>query len=146
MITIRNENVPELIAVSSSEHFRILRDQQNRFIICESCSAYAPIEDFIAAFESMVPVIAEHGVSKFIFDKRAMRAFHQPTMEWYFVIWKNQLLELGLSKHRKILPDEAWFRKCVEAGRASILSENPDLPFDRLDIRYYDSIAECIKN
>ena len=146
MSTIRNEEIPDLIAVSTNTHFNIYRDYRNGFIICESCSEYAPIDDFKETFESMVPVILEHGIGKFIFDKRAMRAFQQPTMEWYFVIWKRKLLEIGLNTHRKILPEEAWFQKCVEAGRATILAENPDFRIDLLDIKYFDSISDCIRN
>ncbi len=50
----------------------------------------------------------------------------------------------GLATHRKILPNENWFRKCVEAGRSEILKDKRNTIISKLDIRYAESVAEAI--
>ena len=128
-----------------NEFFKCSRDEEDDFLICETRTTYLPVEEFVEFFESMTPLIKQHRIKKFIFDKRSLRAFHQPTMEWYFVEWKQKLIDFGLTVHRKILPDECWFQKAVEAGRSSIEKSHLEFPFDKLDIQYFDSIEDCIR-
>jgi O-methyltransferase involved in polyketide biosynthesis len=145
METKENTSTLKMHLEMQSEYFKCFRDEENSFIICESLTSYLPVEEFKEFFEQMTPIIKEHQISKFIFDKRSLRAFHQPTMEWYFVEWKQKLMDSGLTVHRKILPDEGWFKKAVQAGRASIEKSHPDFPFDKLDIQYFNSIDDCIR-
>jgi hypothetical protein len=65
-------------------------------------------------------------------------------MEWYFLNWKNKMLEFGLKKHRKILPEEKWFEKMVMIAKEQIMKNNPDNIIHLLDIRYCNSIEEAI--
>lgn len=117
-----------------------------KILILELTKEYVPIEEFREIFTETIPLVKEHKIEKFIFDKQNLRVFHQPSMEWYFVEWKKELYELGLIKHRKILPkDQPAFKMAVEAGRAKILAEYPNLIIDKLDIQYKDSIEEAIK-
>lgn len=115
-------------------------------LICQLHLSYIPIEDFKALFGVCSGLIRETPVSKFIFDKRNLRAFHQPSMEWYFVHWKQEMYHAhGLKVHRKILPYEAWFKTCVEAGRHEIAKKYPDTIIDQLDIRYASCIEEALR-
>jgi len=139
----QSENVKRFL---ENDFFTCYENREKRYIICSCKQSYIPVEKFVESFTEIGKVIIQHNIEKFIFDKRALRAFHQPTMEWYFVEWKQKLLSKGLTKHRKILPKEEWFKKCVEAGKASIMKDYPNLPIESFNIEYYSSIMDCIKN
>ena len=123
---------------------RVFASQEKGIVICELLSDYVPIDNFKSIFLRISEVIKQGGFTKFIFDKRALRAFHQPSMEWYFLHWKNEMLEYGVDQHRKILPAEKWFEKMVMIAKEQILKNNPDNIIEKLDIRYCDSIEEAI--
>lgn len=91
---------------------------------------------------SIAEFLKEHQAKKLIFDKRNLRTFHQPSMEWYHVHWKPLVAALGLTKHRKILPEDKLFRKSVEIGREKIKKDHPNFDFDALDIVYVESVEE----
>jgi hypothetical protein len=97
------------------------------------------------AFGQIGEIVKAGDFEKFIFDKRSLRAFHQPTMEWYFIFWKKEMLEYGVKTHRKILPTEKWFEKMVQIAKNQILQTYPDNIIDQLDIRYCDTIEEAIE-
>lgn len=121
----------------------LLKDQ--KIMICELKQDYVPIEKFKKIFAILGEHIREHKTTKFIFDKRNLRIFHQPSMEWYFLIWKAEMLKEGLSVHRKILPEnDLSFKEAVLAGRAQITANNPNNIIDQLDIQYSESIKEAI--
>jgi len=122
----------------------LLREQ--KILLCELFKEYVPIEEFKEIFTETVPVIKKYGIKKFIFDKRNLRVFHQPSMEWYFVEWKKEIFEYGLRIHRKILPqDQPAFALAVEAGRAKIRKEYPNNIIDKLDIQYKTTIQDAIE-
>jgi hypothetical protein len=123
---------------------RVYANKEKGIIICELLTDYIPIDDFKQVFAEISKVIESGKYEKFIFDKRSLRAFHQPSMEWYFLNWKNKMLELGLSKHRKILPEEKWFEKMVMIAKEQIMKNNPDNIIHLLDIKYCNSIEEAI--
>ncbi len=120
---------------------------EKHIMICELTKEYVPIDDFREIFSQIVPFIEEYQIKKFIFDKQNMRVFHQPSMEWYFVFWKKEIYEKGLSVHRKILPqDQFAFNIAVESGRAKIMSEYKDTIIPLLDIQYKSTILEAIES
>ncbi len=123
---------------------RVYANHKKGMIICELMTDYIPIEDFKEVFNEISRIVENGKFEKFIFDKRSLRAFHQPTMEWYFLNWKNKMLEFGLSKHRKILPEEKWFEKMVMIAKEQIIKNNPDNIIHLLDIKYCESIEEAI--
>jgi hypothetical protein len=123
---------------------KVYASPEKGIVICELLSDYVPIDNFKSIFLRISDIIKQGGYTKFIFDKRALRAFHQPSMEWYFLHWKNEMLEYGVSQHRKILPAEKWFEKMVMIAKEQILKNNPDNIIEKLDIRYCDSIEEAI--
>ncbi|WP_194777278.1 hypothetical protein [Pararhodonellum marinum] len=143
----------DLISITENHHFqlvfeekysKVLADGDNGIIICELLVDYVPIEDFKETFHKISKIVKGGKYHKFIFDKRALRAFHQPSMEWYFLVWKAEMLEYGLNVHRKILPSEKWFEKMVMIAKAQIIQNHPDNVIDRLDIQYCDSVEEAI--
>ncbi len=127
------------------KYARVLVNPKQKTIICELLSDYVPIDDFKAIFHEIGTVVQEGDFEKFIFDKRSLRAFHQPTMEWYFVHWKKEMLHYGIRKHRKILPAEKWFEKMVQIAKGQILKDYPENIISQLDIQYCDSIEEAIR-
>ena len=115
-----------------------------QLLICELKAEYVPIAHFRDTFHQLSGLVESGSNQKFIFDKRALRAFHQPSMEWYYLVWKRDMLAHGLRVHRKILPTEAWFQKSVMIAREQIHHQHPENIIDQLDIRYCDSIEEAI--
>ena len=76
-----------------------------------------------------------------------MRVFHQPSMEWYYIFWKEEIYKKGVSVHRKILPqDQIAFNLAVEAGKSKIMSEHKESIIPLLDIQYKTSIQEAIES
>lgn len=130
--------------VFEEKYTRVLINADLKIVICELLADYVPIEDFKEAFLQIGEIVKAGNYEKFIFDKRSLRAFHQPTMEWYFIHWKKDMLAYGLKTHRKILPAEKWFEKMVQISKAQILQNYPDNIIDQLDIKYCDSIEEAI--
>jgi hypothetical protein len=123
----------------------LLADQ--KILICELLKEYVPIEQFIGVFSEMVPIILQHQIKKFIFDKQNLRVFHQPSMEWYFLYWKKEILEMGLSVHRKILPqNQPAFNLAVQAGLAKIKREHKDTIIHLLDIKYSPTVKDAIEH
>lgn len=114
--------------------------------ILEVTESYIPIEEFQLIFNSMTDFIAKKGLKKFIFDKRNMKVFHQPSMEWYFTEWKDQLYDLGLLTIRKLLPDDKLFALSVENGKKIIDLRYPNGRYTQMDIQYKDSIEEAIES
>jgi hypothetical protein len=114
-------------------------------IMCVLKESYVPIEKFKETFAVIGKLASQRAFDKFIFDKRSLRAFHQPSMEWYFIEWKKEVYGYGIDKHRKILPKEAWFKKMVQIAKSQILSDYPDNIVHLLDIQYCDSVEEAIK-
>lgn len=147
MIELINERFEHSFELDfENEEGRVLTSSEG-IVLCEARSDYIPIDSFKELFYKNSEAIEKVGASKFIFDKRRLMAFHQPSMEWYCVEWKGAMYrEHGLEVHRKILPEEEWFRKAVEAGLNDIREKYSDHPLDELDIAYVDSIEEALKD
>ena len=118
---------------------------KDEVIICVCKSPYIPIEAFKNVFHGITEAAKEIGAfKKFVFDKRSLRSFHQPSMEWYFYDWKLQMLEeFGLQQHFKILPEQDWFKKCVEAGKHEIFKKYGEDTFAELQINYIKQIEDA---
>jgi hypothetical protein len=112
--------------------------------VVEATSTYIPIEQFKEVFNFISELIKEEKISKLIFDKRKLTVFHQPSMEWYFVEWKEKMFHEGLATHRKILPTDEIFRQSVKIGREKINKMFPKGKFHQLDIGYADTLEEAI--
>jgi hypothetical protein len=143
--TINSSEIQDFEVAFEERYTRVFVNADRKIIICELLADYVPIEDFKEAFLQIGEIVKSGDFEKFIFDKRALRAFHQPTMEWYFIHWKKDMLDYGIKTHRKILPAEKWFEKMVQIAKDQILVTYPDNIINQLDIRYCDSIEEAIR-
>ena len=142
--TLPSSGILEFKVAFEQRYARVLCNPARKIIICELLTDYVPIEDFKEVFTEIGELIKSGDYTKFIFDKRALRAFHQPTMEWYFIHWKKEMLGYGIKTHRKILPEEKWFEKMVQIAKAQILAQYPDHIIHQLDIAYCDTLEEAI--
>ena len=128
-----------------SRFSHVYYNNELKIILCELKAEYVPIEHFKDTFYRIEELVSSGINHKLILDKRSLKAFHQPSMEWYFVHWKKNMYNKGLKVYRKILPPEAWFRAAVINAREQILREYPHNIIDRLDIKYCESIQEAIE-
>ena len=133
------------VTIYSKKYGDLLLIEDKKIMICQMKKPYIPIEKFKKIFRKASEFIKEHKIEKFIFDKRSLETFHQPSMEWYFIIWKRDMMSYGLTEHRKILPqNEPWFQDAVQAGRAKIEKDYPDNIIKKLNIVYCQSLEEAI--
>lgn len=113
-------------------------------LLVTATTTYIPIDQFKAIFNEIGFWVAELKIQKLIFDKRELTVFHQPSMEWYFVDWKERMLEIGLTRHVKILPPDEVFRQSVRIGRNKINDTYPNGKFHTMEILYAESLEEAI--
>jgi hypothetical protein len=112
--------------------------------VVQATSNYIPIEQFKEIFNFIGKLVTQEGIKKLVFDKRELTVFHQPSMEWYFVEWKEQMFDKGLTVHRKILPADPVFRQSVKIGREKINKTYPKGKFHTMDISYSESLEDAI--
>jgi len=144
MKQLTNETIDlSLTEYGGNGSIRLYYEPTRKIGIAEAVAPYVSMDEFMEAFKLSTGMIKEFGLTSFVFDKRSLRAFHQPSMEWYFVQWKPQIKKLGLKKHFKILPNEDWFRKCVEAGRQDIIEAYGSEFLDGFTIIYTNSIKQA---
>lgn len=122
----------------------VLTHEEKGVVVCQLLEEYVPIEFFKKTFLEISKIVEKGNYTKFIFDKRALRTFHQPSMEWYFIYWKKDMLAHGMSKHRKILPELEWFKKAVMIAKHELEERYPENIISKLDIKYCDSFEEAI--
>lgn len=144
--TINTVALKDFEVILAEKYAQVLTNKSKGIIICILSVDYVPIEDFKAVFNKITTIIKAGAYQKFIFDKQALRAFHQPSMEWYFLEWKKEVYEYGIKTHRKILPKEAWFVKMVMIAKKQIIMDHPANIIKDLDIKYCDTINEAILN
>ncbi len=121
----------------------LLEDQP--ILVIEATSSYIPVDEFKKIFAKAAEAVQENAVQRVIFDKRKLEVFHQPSMEWYFTAWKEELLDHGMKIHRKLLPSDFAFRQSVKIGRMRISEKYPDLRTDEMDIQYVESLEEALQ-
>lgn len=108
---------------------------------------FVPFQDFKALFVQVGEVVEKHSLRKILFDKRSLTIFHQPSMEWYYLEWKVQMLHhQGIREHGKILPKDDLFRKSVEKAREKIFIDNPTHPVHELKFAYFEDFQEALEN
>ena len=114
--------------------------------VIEATTEYIPIKEFKQIFAQTGDLVKAKGIKKLVFDKRALRIFHQPSMEWYFMEWKEEMWKYGLKTHRKLLPEDNIFRQSVKIGREKIFREHPNLKARDMDIEYREDLDEAINH
>ncbi|MES2567422.1 MAG: hypothetical protein V4565_11175 [Bacteroidota bacterium] len=113
-------------------------------VLCIADVEYIPIENFKTIFDSISELIEKHSIKHLLFDKRNLRTFHQPSMEWYFAVWKQSIKEKGLVNHYKILPDLEWFVQAVNAGKHEIFKKYNSNLLNGIRVSYVDTIEKAI--
>jgi hypothetical protein len=119
-----------------------LPDQQ--IVLLKLLTSYVPFEDFKQVLEQVEDFAAREKVSAMILDKSSLRIFNQPSMEWYYITWKERMLDKGLKTYRKILPQDRLFEESVKIGRERIIRENPGFDISKFDIQYCKNIEEAL--
>jgi len=137
-----NVEVQKLKDFSHAEVYE-LKDKPD-VILVKAIQNYIPMRVFQPVFDYVVAHSKEKRVSKVIFDKRTLSVFHQPSMEWYFLEWKDSMSKAGCKTHRKLLPDDQVFVQSVKIARDKLNKEYPNAEFQKLDIQYADSLQEAI--
>lgn len=143
----RRENGMELIEHQKLKHVTVYTVKSSPHIaVVEATSSYIPIKQFQETFQAVGELVTKQKITKLIFDKRKLSVFHQPSMEWYFVTWKEKMFQNGLSIHRKLWPADDVFRESVKIGRAKINREFPNGKFHDMDIAYAENLEDAIIN
>ncbi len=132
----------QLVQAFNYADIYLLEDQP--ILVIEATSSYIPVDEFKKIFAKAAEAVRENAVQRVIFDKRALEVFHQPSMEWYFTAWKEEVLDHGMKTHRKLLPSDFAFRQSVKIGRMRISEKYPDLRTDEMDIQYAESLEEAV--
>ncbi len=107
---------------------------------------YIVINDFKEVFNYLGEIIKDQKIKKLVFDKRKLTVFHQPSMEWYYTEWKEEMYDLGLRSHRKILPNDDFFKMAVKTAKEDINKKFPNGKYTLMDIQYRDTLEEAIEN
>ena len=134
-----------LKTIYEGDHGTVSKVKGQAIAVVTATSTYIPIEEFKKLFEQVGQLVESENITKLIFDKRELTVFHQPSMEWYFTEWKEDMWAKGLKTHRKILPDNKVFQQSVKIGREKIKGEYPNHKFNEMDIQYKDNIESAIK-
>ncbi|HCW08030.1 MAG TPA: hypothetical protein DGG95_11775 [Cytophagales bacterium] len=121
----------------------VISDQQSTAVV-SAVTTYIPIEQFKEIFTFIGDLTKKEKITKLIFDKRELSVFHQPSMEWYFVEWKEKMYDLGLKTHRKILPKDEVFRQSVKIGRDKINKNFPNGKYTLMDIKYAETLEDAV--
>jgi len=137
-----NEQFSELY---KDDLFTLVFNKDLSMAICTADSQYIPIKEFKRMFSKICEMPEISKIDHFVFDKRSLRTFHQPSMEWYYAIWKPEMKKKGVTNHYKILPNLEWFLKAVEAGKQEIFQKYGSDLIDDIHVEYIDSIDELIK-
>ncbi len=137
------------------EHAKVIVDNANSYaaylseynaLFCVIKKAYIRKEDFEQLFNAIAEEAKIQGAEKVIFDKRNMKVFDQPSMTWYHIVFKEDLLaSIGLKKYRKLLPEDNLFKMSVEIGKGKIAREH-NFDFSKYDIQYCESVEESLAN
>ena len=135
----------EISSIKAFKNAEVFRVNGSKTLMVEATGTYIPIEEFKQIFSYIGEVTQKEKIEKLIFDKRNLTVFHQPSMEWYFVHWKEDMAKHGLNTHRKLLPDDQVFVQSVNIGREQIANKYPQGKFNQMDIQYMNTIDDAIE-
>lgn len=130
--------------IFNDKYATVSYSQELSLAICKAETEYIPIGEFKKIFLFVFKFTETSKIHYFVFDKTNLRTFHQPSMEWYFAIWKPILKARGLINHYKILPAIDWFAKAVEAGKQEIFKKYGKDILDGINVSYINAVEELI--
>lgn len=134
----------EFTLKSKSAFASLYFNKELKLAICVAETEYIPIDNFKETFIYISEMIKNTEINHLIFDKQKLRTFHQPSMEWYFAVWKPTVKIKGLVNHYKILPKLDWFEKAVEAGKYEIFQKFSKEILNGITITYVNSVDNAI--
>jgi hypothetical protein len=129
--------------VLEQRHGAVYYDPDHYVVLLKVQASYLPYEHFLHFLQTIEQLAEQQPVEVMIFDKSSLKIFHQPSMEWYHVVWKENMHGKGLRTYRKILPPDPLFKESVRIGRDRIERENPGFRIEKFDIRYAGSLEEA---
>lgn len=144
-MTTLNFNGYEFTLENKGPFSSLYFNEQLKMAICFAEEEYIPIDNFKEMFIHISAMIEKVEIKHLIFDKQKLRTFHQPSMEWYFAVWKPAMKHKGLTNHYKILPKLEWFEKAVEAGKHEIFQKFSKEIINGITISYVNSIEEAVE-
>ena len=115
-----------------------------KILICELKDNFIPFDDFQKIFLKAEKIAKEHSVSDIIIDMRNVEGFHQPSFDWLLLIWKANILDLGIKNYRYLLRDEVWFEELVSLTFRKAVKTNPQTVLDQIEIKYCKSFYEAL--
>lgn len=143
---MENNTLDEFKIAEKFKHVELLVWKEKKILLIRATATYIPMEEFKEVFTKASEIIGKERLTKTIFDKTKLTVFHQPSMEWYFVEWKEELfVKYGLKMHRKILPADNVFVQSVKLGRMKIEKNYPNGKYKELDIQYAKSVEEAVE-
>ena len=126
------------------QYFVVSHLREENAVLCRVKTTYIPMMDFQVSFNRIGELVEREKIERMIFDKSNLTTFHQPSMEWYHVDWKEKMHPHGLKAYWKILPKNEFFAQSVKIGRDKIRKNHPSFDFDKYDIRYFDSLEAAL--
>lgn len=111
---------PAFEALFTNPYAGVYYNGQFKTLVLRATESYIPIDEFKQTFEHIGQIAQQREVKSLVFDKQQLTTFDQPSMEWYFAIWKPAAKQYGIVNHFKLLPELEWFRQSVKAGQALI--------------------------
>jgi hypothetical protein len=115
-------------------------------IMVRAQAPYIPLAAFREVFDAVASLASDGTINTVVFDKRSLTVFHQPSMEWYFLEWKEAIAAHGVTRHRKLLPDDEAFQLAARLGKEGLTRGYPGKKFQQLDIRYAESLQEALES
>lgn len=113
-------------------------------IVIKATSAHIPKTQFQEMFIAIGQLISKGGYKKLICDLSNIHFYHEPTFDWYFMVWKERMFYHGLRTHRIILPLNDLIRDGVELARQRSYEVFPGGKYWQLDLQYAESIDEAV--
>lgn len=143
-VFVQDQDLMEEYYLSKYATLSVIKSR--RIAVCTVLAAFIPKAEFEKLLNEAGEIIKQEELTKFIIDKRKLTAFHQPSMEWYHLVWKEEMYRYGLQSHRKLLPDDKLFELNVINGRKKIMREHPEFDFGKYDIVYCKTLEEAIES
>lgn len=126
------------------KHATISCNTDLTLICCTATAAYIPMAEFMDLFEKAGDIISHEHITKCIYDERNLVAFHQPSMEWFYLVWMENMYTHNLFSYRRLVPEDKYFEQQMIKGKRKLLRENPWYNLEKYDILYCASLEEAI--
>jgi hypothetical protein len=138
--------IPTLTKFAELTHADIFYEETSQSALVRCTRRFIPFEEFQKIFGKVEDLIIHRKVNKVVFDKRQLVTFDQTCMEWYYLDWKTRMMkDHGLKDHRKLLPNDLFFQKCVKIGKEKILKLDQEKLTLEFKISYYNILEDALK-